>query len=165
VRWSAMAVAAVVVMASGCGTEDAFKNPSADGGRAGFEHARVGETIWFGGPNLTLRRTATVTSAQLLDGGAFLTDVRFYRFSIARNGRTFSLLEDKFFRQYGFVADGPLVGSTLEPSDTGEWLAFSAQIAQPGTRTLRRIRIGYRLSNGDRGSQVLSAWWQLGTDA
>jgi len=161
-RGAALLVAALLTL-SACGTAPAFKDhPS--GGVSSFEHAKVGETIWFGGPILTMRHTATVTAANVLDGGDFLTNARFYLFSIARNGKGFSLLEDKYLHRYGFNADGPLIGATLKPSDTGKWIAFSAQIARPGRRTIRKIRVRYRLDNGDRGSQVLSAEWQIGTD-
>jgi len=162
-RRLAASVLAALLTLSACGTAPAFKNYPA-GGITGFEHAKVGETIWFGGPILTMRRTATVTSADLLDGGQFLTDVHFYLFSIAQNGKGFSLLEDKYLHQYGFSVDEPLIGATLRPSDAAKWIAFSAKIAHPGKRTIRRMRVGYRLAGGDHGSQVLSAEWRIGTD-
>ena len=115
----------------------------------------VGQVMWLSIGNVPVRlhEPVTVTGVRVLASPA-LRPLQGARLRFDVHGG-FGLLEDRYFSEYGFVVDGPFVGTVLAPGEPAYFGAVRVVLSAPGAYRVRGFRISYRDSSGRRGAQTV----------
>jgi hypothetical protein len=115
--------------------------------------------VWLALPVFGVLKGAsqsTVTDVTLLPQPAASYEAAAFQMSVSTNGgRHITILEDRYFKDYGLTAAEPLEASTFMPGPDDAYIAIKARFATAGDYHFTSAWVDYRDSAGRRGSQEL----------
>jgi hypothetical protein len=147
-----------VLTAVACGTATPTATLSASDGITSESggHLKNNEALWIDLPVLTVKGKASLRVVSVKFGSypaSGLSQPQFYRVLYATAHSGMAMLEDKYFREYGFKVDGPYRGTTLNPGDPVSFGVAKLTIEMQGSYKISGVIVRYAEPDGSTRTQ------------